>query len=72
MSIVVSRYGIGILYKCYNLTYRYSLFKKCPDEDTSKCMTCQYAKAELSAEDATRLLNSFGQKFAENKKERTG
>lgn len=68
MSIVVSRYGIGILYKCYNLTYRYSWFKKCPDEGTRKCMTCKYAKAEMSAEDATRLLNSFGQAFIHNSK----
>lgn len=71
MSIVVSRYGIGVLYKCFNLTYKYSMFKKCPDEDTDKCMRCKYAKAELSADDATRLLNSYGQKFVENAKGRT-
>lgn len=68
MSFVISRYGIGILYKCYNLTYRYSMFRKCPDEDTEKCMHCKYGKAELTADDATRLLNSFGDKFIENAK----
>ena len=59
MSIAVSKSGIGILYRCYNLKYRYSIFKTCPDEDTDKCTTCKYAKAELSAYDATRLVNGF-------------
>lgn len=44
------------------------MFKKCPDEDTNKCMHCKYGKAELSAEDATRLLDSFGTQFILNAK----
>ena len=70
MPIIVSRYGIGVLYKCFNLTYKTSLFKRCPDDGTSKCMTCKYSKAELSGEDATRLLDSFGQKFTTSAKGR--
>lgn len=70
MSIVVSRYGIGVLYRCFNLTYRYSWFKKCPDDGTMKCVKCKYAKAELSGEDATRLMDSFGTNFIENRKGR--
>lgn len=35
-----------------------------------KCVKCKYAKAELSAEDATRLLDSFGQKFTTSAKGR--
>lgn len=68
MAFVVYKYGITILYKCYNLKYKYSIFKKCPDEDTNKCMHCKYGKAELSAEDVTRLLDSFGTQFILNAK----
>ena len=64
MFIAMSRYGISVSYKCYCLKYTVGLFrKKCPDEYTNKCMKCKYCKAELSGEDATRLLNSFGSRM---------
>ena len=68
MALVVYRYGISILYKCYNIKLWYG--KCCKDNGTNKCMHCKYGKAELTAEDATRLLNGFGQGFMENAKEK--
>lgn len=59
MTISISRNGIGITYKCYKLP-RHG--KKCPDKYSDKCYRCKFCKAELSAMDATRLLNSYGGK----------
>lgn len=62
MSMCLLRNGIKILYKCYNGLLRYG--KKCPDrDDGNHCMMCKYCKAQMSAPDATRLLNSFGKKY---------
>lgn len=59
MVISISKYGIGVTYVCYNGVLRYG--KKCPDRDDGyKCMRCKYCKADMSAYDATRLLNVFG------------
>ena len=58
MSIAISRSGVSVLYKCYKMGHG----KRCPDKNTDKCLTCKYAKAEMSAFDATRLMNSFGRK----------
>ena len=56
--IALTRKGISVLYKCYNLKYSIIPFhKKCPDYATDKCFTCKYGKAEMEAQDATRLLN---------------
>lgn len=58
MSMVVSRDGIGILYTCYKLPGH---GRKCPDRDDGyHCMRCKYCKAEMSAGDATKLLNKIG------------
>lgn len=55
---------MGVTYTCYNLKYRLSFpKKKCPDDSSDKCMTCKYCKAEMSAYDATRLMNSYGKHF---------
>lgn len=54
MFMAISRGGISVSYKCYHLP---GYGKKCPDKYTDKCMTCRYCKAEMSAADATRLLN---------------
>lgn len=48
--MVISKNGITIQYTCYKR------LSKCPDEETDKCLTCKYCKAELSAYDATRLM----------------
>ena len=58
MCIAISRSGIGILYKCFKMGHG----RNCPDKDSDKCLTCKYAKAEMSAEDATRLMRSYGRK----------
>jgi len=63
MTIAISRNGIGITYKCYKFPGH---GKKCPDKETSKCFECRYCKAELSAFDATRLLNSYGKRRSQN------
>ena len=61
MIIGISRYGMNITYTCYNGVTRYG--KKCTlRDDSSYCMRCKYCKAEMSARDATRLLNSYGKK----------
>ena len=56
--INITKKGISITYKCYNLRYSIIPFhKKCPNYASNKCFTCKYGKAEMSAYDATRLLN---------------
>ena len=57
MYIALSKHGISIFYKCYNLVLRHG--RKCPDKNTSKCFYCKYSKAQLSGSDATRLLESY-------------
>lgn len=59
MFIAISRNGISVSYRCYHLPGH---GKNCPDKDSDKCLTCRYAKAEMSAEDATRLMRSYGRK----------
>lgn len=53
MYMAISRRGINVYYKCYKLP---GYGKKCPDKNTDKCLRCKFAKAEMSAADATRLL----------------
>ena len=55
MALVVHKYGVTISYKCCNYKYTTPL-KKCPDRNSTKCMTCEYSRAELSGRDVTRLL----------------
>lgn len=55
MILAISRRGIGITYKCYKLPgYGRKCYKR---DDGEYCMRCKYCKAEMSAYDATRLLN---------------
>ena len=62
MIIGLSRYNMTITYTCYNGLVKYG--KKCNQrDDGSHCMMCKYCKAEMSAADATRLLNSYGSKI---------
>lgn len=49
----VSHMGISILYKCFHLP---DYGKKCEDRFTQKCYRCKFCRAEMSAEDATTLL----------------
>ena len=60
MVIGTSRYGINILYRCFKFPFH---GKKCKDKNTSMCFKCKYCKAEMSAYDATRLIDSFGKKY---------
>lgn len=58
MTIAVSKGGIGVTYKCYSLKYNYIPFhKKCPEAFSEKCFTCEHCRAEMTAKDATKLLN---------------
>ena len=60
MYIAISTEGISVNYKCYNLKYTVGLFHgKCPDEYTDKCYKCKYCKADMSAYDATKLIEAF-------------
>lgn len=55
MILAISRRGIGITYKCFRLP---GYGRKCEQRDDGYyCMRCKYCKAEMSAYDATRLLN---------------
>ena len=66
MPAAISRYGISILYRCYSAKYTLGPFHpKCPDADTDKCFRCEHCRAEMSAYDATRMLQVFGRSFAE-------
>ena len=66
--ISISKNGISVTYKCYNLKYSIIPFhKKCPDYATNKCFTCKYGKAEMSAYDATKLLNLTKKAYEGNK-----
>ena len=70
MVISLSCYNINILYKCYNGLLKYG--KRCKQrDDGSYCMKCKYCKAEISAYDATRLLESYGKKKQLNEKNTT-
>ena len=55
MVEAVSRRGIRILYKCYRLP---DYGRRCADA-FKKCHTCKYCKAEMKAEDATKLMNRY-------------
>ena len=68
MSMAISRHGLSLFYKCYNGVLYYG--KKCPDRDDGhKCMTCKFCKCEMSAFDATKMLESYGKKFEEGRKQ---
>lgn len=56
MIIAESRRGISILYRCFRLP---DYGKRCADAFTNKCFKCRFCKAEMSAEDATNLLNRY-------------
>ena len=61
MTMIVSRNGIGILFKCFRLP---DYGKRCNErDDGDHCMRCKYCKAELSGFDAIRLLNFYGRKY---------
>ena len=53
MCMSISRDGVNILYRCYKLP---GYGKNCPDKNTDKCYTCKFCKAEMSGEDAMKLL----------------
>lgn len=56
MVISVTSDGVKVLYRCYHMPDH---GKRCPDRNTKKCMKCKFCKAEMSAEDATRMLNRY-------------
>lgn len=57
MTMVVSRNGIGVLFRCFRLP---DYGKRCKErDDGDHCMKCKYCKAEMSGFDATRLLNKY-------------
>lgn len=60
MAVAISKHGIDVLYVCRNLRYTLSIFRKCPTQDSAACYHCDYARAEMSGKDATRLLNVYG------------
>lgn len=55
----ISRHGISIDYRCKSLISKYN-GKKCKDLGTDICTKCDMCQAEMSAYDATRLLEKFG------------
>lgn len=63
MIIAKSIHGISVLYRCCNAKYMW--FRKCPNKSNERCIRCQYCKAEMAAEDATRLLNRYDKQVKE-------
>ena len=64
MTMIVSRNGIGVHYTCYHLP---DYGRRCKERDDGAiCMKCKYCKAEMSAFDATRLLNRADDKVWED------
>lgn len=57
MIIAISRNGISVTYKCYKLPgYGW----RCQARDDGHiCMRCKYCKAEMTAYNATKLLESY-------------
>lgn len=60
MTISTSTLGVGITYRCHKFPGN---GRKCPDKYTSKCYRCKHCRAEMSANDATRLMNVFQRAF---------
>ena len=56
MSMSISSHGVSVLYSCYNLLNGYG--KRCKEREYEKCVHCRYCKAEMSADDATKLLRN--------------
>lgn len=57
MYLSISHDGISVSYKCYKLP---GYGRYCPDRDDGyRCMRCKFCKAEMSAFDATRLINRW-------------
>lgn len=54
----ISKHGISIDYRCKSLYSKYK-GKKCKDLGTDICTKCDFCQAEMSAYDATRLLEKF-------------
>ena len=62
LSMSVSRNGIGVTYKCVD---RHGMLRKLDGKEgckdmSDKCFKCKFCYAEMSAFNATRLLNSYG------------
>lgn len=53
-TLVLSRYGIGVTYRCNSEAFEFG--KKCANRD---CNKCKDSIAEMSGRDATKLLFSY-------------
>lgn len=56
----ISKKGISVNYVCKSI-YAKNKGKKCEQIGTDACMKCDLCQAEMSAYDATRLLESYKQ-----------
>lgn len=56
VNISITTKGVSVLYRCYKFPGHGA---KCDDRFTDKCYRCRYAKAEMSASDATKLLRGY-------------
>lgn len=65
MIIATSWAGISVVYKCRRA--KYAFFKKCPDESRTNCMHCKWCIAEISAPDATRIMNAYRTRLKEER-----
>lgn len=57
MTIAMSKYGVSVIYNCYNLKLGWG--RRCPNKKTDKCFKCEYCKAEMPAKDATHLMDMY-------------
>ena len=56
--LAVSKYGVGIIYRCNSEVFEYG--KKCARRD---CNRCKDSVAEMSSKDAAKLLMSYKKKM---------
>ena len=59
LVMATSKHGINVNYRCKSLYSKYK-GKKCKDYGTDICMKCDLCQAEMSAYNATKLLERYG------------
>ena len=58
LVMAISKHGVSVNYRCKSLYSKYK-GKKCKDYGTDICMKCDLCQAEMSAYNATKLLERY-------------
>lgn len=57
MVMATTEHGISVTYQCYS--FKYGWGRRCPDRNTDKCFRCKHCRAEMSGEDARKLMEAY-------------